>query len=45
MAKIQVKIVVGHSIDKEKWSVDFEKLKKQATEALEHLQKVEDSLL
>ena len=35
----------GHSIDKEKWSVDFEKLKKQATEALEHLQKVEDSLL
>ena len=35
----------GHSIDKEKWSVDFEKHKKQATEGLEHLQKVEDSLL
>tara|TARA_R100000030_G_scaffold100132_2_gene92526 strand:+ start:42 stop:590 length:549 start_codon:yes stop_codon:yes gene_type:complete len=35
----------GHSIDKEKWSVDFEKLKEQADEALEHLQKLEDSLL
>ena len=35
----------GYSIEKEKWSTSFEKLKKQATEALEHLQKVEDSLL
>ena len=35
----------GHSIMKEKWNTDFEKLKKQADEALKHLQKIEDSLL
>ena len=34
----------GHTVDKEKWNVDFKKLKEQADEALEHLQKIEDSL-
>ncbi len=34
----------GHSLDKEKWNIDFNKLKEQADEALEHLQKIEDSL-
>ena len=35
----------GHTIEKEKWNTDFEKLKEQTDEALKHLQKVEDSLL
>ena len=34
----------GYSVDKEKWNVDFKKLKEQADEALNHLQKLEDSL-
>ena len=35
----------GYSIEKEKWSTIFEKLKKQADEALEHLEKIEESLI
>jgi len=35
----------GHTIEKEKWNTDFTKLKEQTDEALEHLQKIEDSLL
>ena len=34
----------GHSIEKEKWTQNFEELKKQANEALEHLEKIEESL-
>ena len=34
----------GHSVDKEKWEVDITKVRKQADEALEYLQKMEDSL-
>lgn len=34
----------GYSVDKEKWTVDMSMLRKQADEALEHLQKIEDSL-
>ena len=34
----------GHTLDKEKWNTDFKQLKEQADEALEHLQKIEDSL-
>ena len=34
----------GHTLDKEKWNMDFKKLKESADEALEHLQKIEDSL-
>ena len=33
----------GYSIDKEKWEMDMSLVMKQADEALEHLQKVEDS--
>ena len=35
----------GYSVDKEKWNVDFNNVKKEADEALEYLQKIEDSLL
>ena len=35
----------GHSIVKEKWNMKFEQTKKDADEALKHLQKIEDSLL
>jgi ribosomal protein L37AE/L43A len=35
----------GHSITKEKWNMKFEQTKKDADEALKHLQKIEDSLL
>ena len=35
----------GHSIQREKWNTDFKKLKEQANEALEYLEKIEDSLL
>ena len=34
----------GYSVDKEKWQMDIEEIKIQADEALEHLQKIEDSL-
>ena len=34
----------GYSIDKEKWNVDKDMLLKQADEALEFLEKIEDSL-
>ena len=34
----------GHSIEKEKWDMDMSLVMKQADEALEHLQKMEDSL-
>jgi len=34
----------GHSVDKEKWEVDITQVRKQADEALEYLQKIEDSL-
>ena len=34
----------GHSIEKEKWDMDKTLIMKQADEALEHLQKIEDSL-
>ena len=35
----------GHTIEKEKWNTNFEKLKEQTDEAIKHLQKIEDSLL
>ena len=35
----------GYSVDKETWNADFDKVKKEADEALEYLQKIEDSLL
>ena len=35
----------GHTLNKEKWNTDFDKLKEQTDEALKHLQKIEDSLL
>ena len=35
----------GHTLYKEKWNTNFEKLKEQTDEALKHLQKIEDSLL
>ena len=34
----------GYTVDKENWEGNFKQLKKQADEALKHLQKVEDSL-
>jgi len=34
----------GYSIDKEKWDMDMSLIDKQASEALEHLEKMEDSL-
>ena len=34
----------GYSVDKEKWGVDISQVRKQADEALDHLQKMEDSL-
>ena len=34
----------GHSVDKEKWDIDENSIIKQADEALEFLQKMEDSL-
>jgi len=34
----------GYSVDKEKWDMDMSLVMKQADEALEHLQKMEDSL-
>jgi len=34
----------GHSVEKEKWSIDMDMMKEQADEALEYLQKIEDSL-
>jgi len=34
----------GETLDKEKWSVNIQKLKEQADEALNHLQKIEDFL-
>ena len=34
----------GYTIDKEKWQMDTKEIKKQADEALEYLQKIEDSL-
>jgi hypothetical protein len=34
----------GYSVDKEKWDMDMTLVMKQADEALEHLQKMEDSL-
>ena len=35
----------GYSVDKEKWQIDIEEFKRHADEALEYLQKIEDSLL
>ena len=35
----------GYTLDKEKWSMNMEKLYEQTDEALEYLQKIEDSLL
>ena len=34
----------GYSVDKEKWSTNFDSVKKESDEALEYLQKIEDSL-
>ena len=34
----------GYSVDKEKWDIDSTAIIKQADEALEHLEKIEDSL-
>ena len=34
----------GHSVEKEKWTQNFDELKKQANEAIEHLEKIEESL-
>ena len=35
----------GYSVDKEEWQMDVKKIEEQADEALEYLQKIEDSLL
>jgi ribosomal protein L37AE/L43A len=35
----------GYSVEKEKWDMNFEKLKVQADDALEHLEKIEESLI
>ena len=35
----------GYSVDKEKWQMDVKQIEEQADEALEYLQKIEDSLL
>ena len=35
----------GYSVDKEKWQMNVVEFKRQADEALEYLQKIEDSLL
>ena len=35
----------GYSVDKEKWQMNIKEFKRQADEALEYLQKIEDSLL
>ena len=35
----------GYTLDNEKWQIDGKKIKEQADEALEYLQKIEDSLL
>ena len=35
----------GYTLDKEKWSINMEKIYEQADEALEYLQKIENSLL
>ena len=34
----------GYSVDQEKWELDVKKIEEQADEALEYLQKIEDSL-
>jgi|TARA_B100000902_G_scaffold328350_1_gene324360 ribosomal protein L37AE/L43A len=34
----------GYSLEKEKWTQNFDELKKQADEAIEHLEKIEESL-
>ena len=34
----------GYSVDKEKWSINFDNVKKESDKALEYLQKIEDSL-
>jgi hypothetical protein len=34
----------GYSVDRESWKMNSEGIAKQADEALEHLQKLEDSL-
>ena len=34
----------GYSVDKEKWSTNFDSVKKESDKALEYLQKIEDSL-
>ena len=34
----------GYSVDKEKWNINFDSVKKESDEALEYLQKIEDSL-
>ena len=34
----------GHSVEKEKWTQNFDELKKQADEAIQHLEKIEESL-
>ena len=34
----------GYSVDKEKWNINTDEIGKQADEALEYLQKIEDSL-
>ena len=34
----------GYSVDKEEWQMDVKKIEEQADEALEYLQKIEDSL-
>ena len=34
----------GYSVDKEKWNTNFDSVKKESDEALEYLQKIEDSL-
>jgi len=34
----------GYSVNKEKWNIDMNRIHKEADNALEHLQKIEDSL-
>ena len=35
----------GHSVEKEKWDSNMQDLKEKADEALEHLEKIEESLM
>ena len=34
----------GYSLDEEKWNADFDRVQKEAGDALKHLEKIEESL-